>query len=208
MRTGWGFSKRGTTAVHCVHVSDAEIDLLAESGATVVHCPKSNLKLGSGVAPVTRMLRRGVPIALATDGAASNDLLDMFEETRVAALLHKGVCEDPSASTARQAFRMATEGGARAAGIAAGTIDPGKLADLAILNLDRAHLMPSHDTVNSLVYCAKASDVETTIIDGRVVMRDGVVLTLDEERTRREAAEFGSELYRQGLAMWRALGKG
>ncbi len=202
---GLGLLKPGTTAVHCVHMTDAEIDLLAESGATVVHCPKSNLKLGSGIAPVAKMLRRGVPLALAADGAASNDLLDMFEETRMAALLHKGVGEDPTAITGRQAFRMATEGGARAAGIDAGAIDPGKLADLAILNLDQPHLVPLHDIVNALVYCARASDVETTIIDGQLVMRDRVLLTLDEEKVRHEAAQFGGELFRQGVEMWRGL---
>ena len=202
---GLGLLKPGTTAVHCVHITDAEIDLLAESGATVVHCPKSNLKLGSGIAPVAKMLRRGVPLALAADGAASNDLLDMFEETRMAALLHKGVGEDPTAITGRQAFRMATEGGARAAGIDAGTIDPGKLADLAILNLDQSHLLPLHDIVNTLVYCARASDVETTLIDGQLVMQERALLTLDEEKVRHEAAQFGGELFRQGVEMWRGL---
>jgi len=203
-----GLLKAGTTAVHCVHVTDAEIDLLAESGATVVHCPKSNLKLGSGIAPVTKMLRRGVPVALAADGAASNDLLDMFEETRMAALLHKGANEDPTAITGRQAFRMATEGGARAAGIDAGTIDPGKLADLAIIDLDQPHLIPLHDVINTLVYCAKSSDVETTIIDGQLVMRDREILTLDEEKTRHEAARYGGEMYRQGVEMWRDIAPG
>jgi 5-methylthioadenosine/S-adenosylhomocysteine deaminase len=202
-----GLLKAGTTAVHCVHVTDAEIDLLAESGATVVHCPKSNLKLGSGIAPVTKMLRRGTPVALAADGAASNDLLDMFEETRMAALLHKGVSEDPTAITGRQAFRMATEGGARAAGIDAGTIDPGKLADLAIINLDRPHLMPLHEVINTLVYCAKASDVETTIIGGELVMHDREILTLDEEKTRHEAARYGDELFRQGVEAWRDVAR-
>ena len=131
-----------TSAVHCVHVTDDEIELLAESGATVVHCPKSNLKLGSGIAPLPRMLAAGVPVALAADGAASNDLLDMFEETRMAALLHKGVAEDPTVISARQAFRLATEGGARAAGIEAGRVEPGLLADLALVALDRPHLVP------------------------------------------------------------------
>ena len=200
-----GLLRAGTTAVHCVHVTDAEIDLLAESGATVVHCPKSNLKLGSGIAPVARMLRSGVPLALAADGAASNDTLDMFEETRMAALLHKGVCEDPAAITARQAFRMATEGGARATGIDAGTIDPGKLADLVLVNLDAAHLLPMHDLINTLVYCARADDVECTIIDGQIVMRDRKVQTVDEEKVRHEASAFGTELYREGLRSWRVV---
>jgi 5-methylthioadenosine/S-adenosylhomocysteine deaminase len=200
-----GLLRPGVTAVHCVHVNDQEIDLLAESGATVVHCPKSNLKLGSGIAPIVRMMRRGVPVALAADGAASNDALDMFEETRMAALLHKGVGEDPAAITGRQAFQMATEGGARAAGIHAGTIDPGKLADLAIVDLDAPHLLPVHDIINTLVYCARADDVECTIIAGQVVMQDRIVRTIDEKKVRREAGAYGVNLYRQGLAQWRAL---
>ncbi len=204
---GLGLLRAGTTAVHCVHVTDEDIDLLKESGAVVVHCPKSNLKLGSGVAPVSKFLRRGVPVAIAADGAASNDLLDMIEETRLTALLHKGVLEDPMALTARDAFRMATEGGAKAAGLDAGTVDPGKLADLAMLNLDRSHMLPIHDVINTLVYCAKSSDVETTIIDGRIVMDKGVVTTVDETRARREAAAFGSELYRQGMEMWQEATK-
>jgi 5-methylthioadenosine/S-adenosylhomocysteine deaminase len=199
---GLGLLNRKNTAVHCVHVTDAEIDLLAETGANVVHCPKSNLKLGSGIAPIPKMLARGVSVALATDGAASNDTLDMFEETRMAALLHKGIAEDPTPMTARQAFRLATEGGARAVGIDAGTLEPGKLADLAIVNLNRPHLMPMHDVVNTLVYCAKASDVETTIIGGEIVMRDGFILTVDEEATMREAARYGSAMYARGVKMW------
>lgn len=200
-----GLLRSGVTAVHCVHVDEREIDLLAESGATVVHCPKSNLKLGSGVAPVSKMLRRGVPVALAADGAASNDVLDMFEETRMTALLHKGVGENPAAITGRDAFRMATEGGALAMGIDAGTLDPGKLADLAIVDLDAPHLLPVHDIVNTLVYCARADDVACTIIDGQVVMRDRVVQTVDEEKIRREAGAFGATMYQEGLAAWREI---
>ena len=194
-----------TTAVHCVHVTDAEIDLLRETETTAVHCPKSNLKLGSGVAPVPKMLARGVRVAVAADGAASNDTLDMFEETRLTALLHKGVAEDPTVITARQAFRMATEGGARAAGIDAGALDPGKLADLAIIDLDQAHLQPVHDIINALVYCAKSSDVATTIIGGQIVMRDGEITTVDEAAVRHAAASYGADLYERGVRLWREV---
>ncbi len=202
-----GILGRRTMAVHCVHVSEHEIDLLAETGTPVVHCPKSNLKLGSGIAPVPKMLARGVTVALAADGAASNDSLDLFEETRFAALIHKGVAENPMVMTARQAFQMATEGGARAVGIDAGVIDPGKLADLALINLDRPHLLPAHDIVNTLVYCAKASDVETTIIGGEIVMRDGKVTTLDETAARHAAAQYGAEMYARGVKMWSEVAK-
>jgi 5-methylthioadenosine/S-adenosylhomocysteine deaminase len=194
-----------TTAVHCVHVTDADIDLLAETGTTVVHCPKSNLKLGSGVAPIPTMLRRGVTVALAADGAASNDTLDMFEEMRFAALLHKGVNEDPTVITARQAFAMATAGGARAAGLDGGAIDPGKLADLALLRLDRPHLQPLHDPINTVVYCAKASDVTATIVGGQIVMQDGVIQTVDEAAARAAAQAYGARLYEEGVALWKEV---
>jgi 5-methylthioadenosine/S-adenosylhomocysteine deaminase len=194
-----------TTAVHCVHVTDAEIDLLAETDTTVVHCPKSNLKLGSGVAPIPKMLRRGVTVALAADGAASNDTLDMFEEMRFAALLHKGVNEDPTVITARQAFEMATASGARAAGLDGGTIDPGRLADLALIRLDRPHLQPLHDLVNAMVYCAKASDVTATIVGGEIVMWDGMIQTVDETAARAAAQAYGARLYEEGIALWKEI---
>ncbi|MEW5717774.1 MAG: amidohydrolase [Chloroflexota bacterium] len=191
-----------TTAVHCVHATDEDIDILTETKATVVHCPKSNLKLANGFAPIPKMLARGVSVALATDGAASNDTLDMLEETRLAALLHKGVAEDATAMTARHAFRMATENGARALGIDAGTLDPGKLADLAIINLEHPHLMPTHDILNTLVYCAKSSDVATTIIGGDIVMRDGVIQMIDERAALNEAARYGARLFERGKELW------
>lgn len=191
------------TAVHCVHITDEEIDLLAQTGATVVHCPKSNLKLANGFAPIPKLLARGVSVALATDGAASNDTLDMLEETRLAALLHKGIAADATGMTARCAFRMATENGARALGINAGTIDPGRLADLAMINLERPHLMPAHDILNTLVYCAKSSDVETTIIGGAIVMRDTVIQTVDERAAMRDAAQYGMHLFDRGTHLWK-----
>jgi 5-methylthioadenosine/S-adenosylhomocysteine deaminase len=186
-------------AVHCVHVDEADLDLLAERGVVVVHNPKSNMKLGSGIAPVTEMLRRGIPVALANDGSASNDLLDMFEEMRSAALLQKVAARDPAVVSAADVFRMATENGARACRIEAGTIDPGLLADVVIVNLRKPHLVPVHDVINSLVYCAKGEDVETTIIDGRIVMRDRKLVTMDEEEILDLAEEWGRDLRRRSL---------
>jgi 5-methylthioadenosine/S-adenosylhomocysteine deaminase len=165
----------------------------------VVHNPKSNMKLGSGIAPVCAMLERGIPVALANDGSASNDLLDMFEEMRTAALLQKVAAEDPSAISAVDVFRMATESGARACGIDAGSIDPGRLADLAVINLRKPHLVPVHDVINSLVYCARAEDVEATIINGQVVMRDRRLLTMDEDEILDLAQECGASLRQKSL---------
>jgi 5-methylthioadenosine/S-adenosylhomocysteine deaminase len=187
------------TAVHCVHLDKADLDLLQERNVIPIHNPKSNMKLGSGVAPVAEMLRRGIPVALGNDGSASNDLQDMFEEMRSAALLQKVAAMDPSVVSAADVFRMATENGARACRIDAGTIEPGKLADIAIINLRRPHLLPVHDIINLLVYCAKASDVETTIIDGRVVMRNRMLVTMDEEEILNMAQEWGTYLRERSL---------
>ena len=187
------------TAVHCVHMDKEDLDLLQERGVIPIHNPKSNMKLGSGIAPVTEMLQRGITVALGNDGSASNDLLDMFEEMRFAALLQKVAAEDPSVLTAADVFRMATENGAKACRIDAGLIDPGRLADLAIINLRKPHLVPVHDIVNSLVYCVQAQDVETTIINGRVVMRNRELATMDEEEILDLAQRRGTRLLRRSM---------
>jgi 5-methylthioadenosine/S-adenosylhomocysteine deaminase len=187
------------TAVHCVHMADEDLDLLQARGAIPVYNPKSNMKLGSGIAPVVEMLERGIPVALGTDGSASNDVLDMFEEMRVGALLQKVVAEDPSVISAADLFRMATENGARACRIDAGTLDPGRLADVVIVDLGGAHLLPVHDIVNSLVYCAKGSDVDTVIIDGQVVMEGRKLVTMDEQEILDMAGERGLNLRRRSL---------
>ena len=188
------------TAVHCVHMADQDLDLLQERGVIPIYNPKSNMKLGSGIAPVAEMLRRGIPVALATDGSASNDLLDMFEEMRVGALLQKVAGEDPSVISAADVFRMATENGARACRIDAGTLDPGRLADLVLVDLGGVHLAPIHDIINSLVYCAKSSDVDTVIIDGRVVMQGRVLVTMDEQAILDRAQEWGQNLRQRSLS--------
>ncbi len=196
---GFGLVDERLTAVHCVHMDADDLDLLQARNVIPIYNPKSNMKLGSGVAPVAEMLRRGIPVALANDGSASNDLLDMFEEMRCAALLQKVAAEDPAVISAVDVFRMATENGARACRIDAGTIDPGRLADVAIVDLRRPHLVPVHDIVSSLVYCAKGSDVKTTIIDGQVVMREGELLTMDEEQILDMAQEWGANLRERSL---------
>lgn len=196
----FGLVTAGLTAVHCVHMTGADLDLLAEREVIAVHCPKSNMKLGSGIAPVAEMQRRGIRVALASDGSASNDLQDLFEEMRTAALLQKVAAGDPGVLSAADVFRMATENGARACRLDAGTIDPGRLADLAIVNLAQPHLLPVHDIINSLVYCARGSDVDTVVIDGQVVMRARRLLTMDEQAILDMAQEWGQDLRRRSQA--------
>ena len=187
-----GFLTSPITAAHCVHLTDAEIELAAERGVIPVYNPKSNMKLGSGIAPIVALRRAGATIALGTDGAASNDLLDPFEEMRAAVLLQKVAAEDPTALGARDAFRFATEGGARACRIDSGTIDEGKLADLVLVDLGGAHLFRLTDEiVPALVYCARADDVESVIVNGRLVMRERQILTIDEPALMAEAKRVG-----------------
>jgi 5-methylthioadenosine/S-adenosylhomocysteine deaminase len=195
----FGLVNECLTAVHCVHMTESDLDLIQERKVIPIYNPKSNMKLGSGIAPVAEMLRRGITVALANDGSASNDILDMFEEMRCAALLQKVEATDPSVISAADVFRMATEHGARAADIDAGTIDPGRLADLAIVNLRKPHLVPVHNIINSLVYCAKGADVETTIINGRIVMRDRELVTMNEEEILDLAQEWGGGLRQRSL---------
>jgi 5-methylthioadenosine/S-adenosylhomocysteine deaminase len=186
------------SAVHCVHLNSHEMDLLKKSGTHVVHCPKSNMKLADGVAPVVAMRTLGIPISLGTDGCASNDLLDMWEEMRAALLLARVTQNDAAALNPQDAFGMATVEAARAARVEAGELRPGKLADIAVLELKGVHLQPFHaaDLLNSLVFCARASDVRDTIIDGKVVMRARKMTSVDESALIQEAASVEPELYR------------
>jgi 5-methylthioadenosine/S-adenosylhomocysteine deaminase len=155
----------------------------------VVHCPGSNLKLASGIAPLPKLLERGAVVGLGTDGAASNNNLDLLEEARLAALIHKAAARDPKVIDAHQALELATRGSAAALGLLdrVGTLEPGKRADLAIFDLSDAHLVPNHHTVSDLVYSARAGDVRHTIVDGAIVMRDREFVSLDEEKILAEA---------------------
>jgi 5-methylthioadenosine/S-adenosylhomocysteine deaminase len=177
---------------HCIHLDNAEMETLARTKTNVAHCPSSNLKLGSGIARVTEMLARGIPVSLGSDGAACNNRLDMFTEMRTAALLQKAL-HGPEVLPAARALRMATIDGARAMGLAdqIGSLEVGKRADVIIVDLSRAHSTPVRDVVSALVYSSQPSDVRTTIIDGEIVMRDGELLTMNEadviEEANREA---------------------
>jgi len=183
-----------TFLAHCVHVDEREIDLLAETGTGAVHCPASNMKLASGMAPVQRLLDGGVTVGLGTDGAASNNDLDMFDEMRDAAMLGKLAADDASAVPAEAVVEMATANGADLLGFDGGRIEPGANADLAVLDLDAAHLTPQHDLVSHLVYAARGSDVVHTVCDGDVLMRDREVTVFDEAAVRERASEHAVTL--------------
>ena len=185
------------SAVHCCHLNNKEIDLLARSGTSVVHCPKSNMKLADGIMRTATMQKAGIPISLGTDGCASNDLLDMWEEMRAAVMLARVLCQDANALTPADVFRMATVDAARACRVDAGVIEPGKLADMAVIELKGAHLRPFHgdDLLNMLVFCARADDVRDTVINGKVVMYNRRVTTLDETIILNEADAIEAPLY-------------
>jgi 5-methylthioadenosine/S-adenosylhomocysteine deaminase len=180
---------------HCVHLNDVEFEILKSTQTNVVHCPSSNLKLGSGIASVKRMLDEGISVSLGADGAACNNRLDMFTEMRTAALLQKAL-HGPEALPAIRALRMSTIDGAKAMGLDAeiGSIEIGKKADLALVRLDGLHSTPAADIVSALVYSAEAGDVDTVLVGGRTVMRDRRLLTIDEATTRASAAAEAQNL--------------
>src|SRR6266480_1123178 len=184
-----GISGPRSALAHCVWVDKDGIARLARQATNVVHCPSSNLKLGSGVAPIPEMLAAGCRVGIGADGAPCNNRLDAFEEMRLAALIQKPRL-GPDALPAAQVLELATLGGARALGLDAeiGSIEPGKLADLVVLDLTGPHVVPEDaDLVSRLVYGARASDVRHVIVDGRVVVRDGQLKTAKVEEIRREA---------------------
>ena len=185
-----GVWERGGSAAHCVWLSGGDMEILARRGVTAVHNPVSNLKLASGVARVTRLLEAGVNVALGTDGVASNNSHDMFEEMKLAAILHKGVGLDPAAVSARQALEMATVNGARALGRNTGVIAPGKIADLILVDLTRPALTPCHDVEENLVFSARGGDVSMNMARGRVIYEKGEFFTLDLERIRAEVEGY------------------
>lgn len=183
-----GLAAPHVVLAHCIWLDETEMNLLQQTGTKVAHCPSSNLKLGSGIANVTEMLERGIAVSLGADGAPCNNRLDMFTEMRTAALLQK-VQHGPQAIPAQTALRMATIEGAKAIGMAdeIGSIDIGKKADLILLNLQQLPCMPQPDLISTIVYSAQSSNVETVIIDGRIVLRDQVLTSLEESNILAEA---------------------
>lgn len=175
----------GMVAVHAVHLDDEEIGWLAGHGCHVAHCPASNLKLASGFAPVARLLSKGVNVGLGTDGAASNNRLDMFSEMRLAAVLAKGVSGDPSVLPAHHALEMATLSGARALGMEQriGTLEMGKLADIVAVNMNSEATQPCYDPISQLVYSAGREQVSHVWVGGVAVVENGKSLSLDKSET-------------------------
>ncbi|HEX3049068.1 MAG TPA: amidohydrolase family protein, partial [Aggregatilineaceae bacterium] len=198
-----GVFRAKTLAAHCVHVDSPQIKTLHDCGVSVAHNPTSNLKLASGIAPVKEMMDRGVILGIGTDGAASNNDLDMFEEMRLAALLVKGATFDPTALPARDALYMATRGGAQALFLEdiTGSLEVGKRADVIVVERNPLHNSPHFERDGStiysqIVYASQASDVRHVLVNGRWLMRDRTLLTLDEEHIRAEADNYARQIDR------------
>lgn len=179
-----------TLAAHCVQVSESDLNLLARAGVVVAHCPKSNAKLGSGLAPVAAMRARGIRVALGTDGAASNNRLDMIEELRAAWLLARGPSEDPRALSARDAVAMATDEGRAGLGLPPARLRPGDVADVVLLRLDGVHTTPASEGLSTLAFASQSSDVTDVWVAGKSLMRKGRLLTIDEERVQSEVGRL------------------
>lgn len=191
-----GMFKFPVLAAHCVNISSKDADILARYDVRVAHNPTSNLKLGSGIAPVPELLAKGVTVGLGTDGAASNNNLDMLEEMRLAALIHKGVNNDPTLISAAGALDMAMRSGARALFLEGetGWISEGLKADLILIDLDKPHLTPRHNLEAHLVYSAQSADVSLVMVDGVILMENGRLTKMDEERVLFEAAGCAREI--------------
>lgn len=185
-------------AAHCVQITESDMDILREKNVSVVTNPASNMKLGNGFAPVPKMLEKGINVCIGTDGAASNNSLNLFHEMSLLALIHKGVAKTPQCISARETIRIATINGAKALGLEKeiGSLEEGKKADIAILNLNTPSLTPRNNLIAGLSYSANGSEVETVIIDGKVTMENRKILTMDEELVYKKINEI---IVRMGL---------
>ncbi len=181
-------------AAHCVWTTPEDWAIMAAKGVSAVHNPVSNLKLGSGVAPIVDMRKAGVNVCLGTDGVSSNNTTDLFEDMKLAAILQNGVRRDPMALTAWDALDFATVNGARALGRDTGSIQPGKWADLILLDSEAVNLFPCHDAANNIAYAAHGSNVKLNMCRGRVIYENGEFLTIDGEKTRREVRDYALPL--------------
>ncbi|MCI8735395.1 MAG: amidohydrolase [Lachnospiraceae bacterium] len=185
-------------AAHCVQITESDMDILRKKNVSVVTNPASNMKLGNGFAPVPEMLEKGINVCIGTDGAASNNSLNLFHEMSLLALIHKGVAKTPQCISAKETIRIATINGAKALGLEKeiGSIEEGKKADIAILNLNTPSLTPRNNLIAGLSYSANGSEVETVIIDGKITMEERKILTMDEELVYKKINEI---IVRMGL---------
>ncbi len=190
-----GLFDLGTLAAHCVHITPDDINIMAAKNVRVAHNPQSNLKLASGIAPVPEMLAAGLIVGLGTDGASSNNNLDMLEEARLTAMLHKNNKSDPLIVPAKQALNLATKQGAIALGLSdVGEIKVGQKADLVLYDTNKPYWYPRHDRTSLFIYAANSSDADTVIVNGKLLMEHGNLLTIDEEKVYAEANKCGLRL--------------
>ena len=191
-----GLFERPTIAAHCVHLNDEDIQILAESKVSVAYNPTSNLKLASGFAPVEKMLKAGVNVALGTDGASSNNNLNMFEEMHLASIVNKALNYDAVSVPAETVIKMATINGAKALGVQdeLGSLEVGKKADIILIDLRKPHLVPLHNPLSAICYTAQSSDVHTVIVDGKILMENYELKTIDMEKAMYEAEEAARKL--------------
>lgn len=183
-------------AAHCVHVSEEDMEIMASKGATVLSCPKSNLKLGSGVAPLEKMIEKGVHVSIGTDGAASNNKLSVMEEMTYASFLQKGTTNNAKAIPAHLALKLATKNGAEAMGINSGVVEAGKNADLIMIRSDGMRYLPSYDVVSNIVYAASDTDVCMTMVGGDIIYKDGEYSFADALEVKEKMNEY-AKLYQK-----------
>ncbi len=193
-----GMFDLGTIAAHCVHLTDNDMEIMATKKVRVAHNPQSNLKLASGIAPVAKMLEKGICVGIGTDGASSNNNLDMLEECRAAAMLHKATNFDPLAVPAQKAWEMATVDGAKTLGFDnLGLLEAGQLADIVLWDMHKPYWYPRNNKLSLLVYAASANDADTVIVAGKKVVAGGKLLTFDEEKIYAQASACMEKLLRK-----------
>ena len=191
-----GLLTNRTIAAHVIYANDSEIEILKKRGVGVAHNPESNMKLAAGVARVPAMLKAGLRLGIGTDGAASNNDLSLWEEMDTAAKLHKVINKDPKVASAKEMFAMATIGGARAIHMEdkVGSIEKGKLADIVLVDTDTLHQTPLYGVYSHLVYATKSADVATVIVNGKILMLERNLLTLNEKAVKKEAVEYQQKI--------------